>query len=192
MLKLAVYLNDPSTHAFSTPALSLAGARGLEPIPAACHFWHHIWSHFSKQKRKGVSNHINYANFCVLQHSTKQFSTVIYWLLLSWSDLSDWLTECDWLMFKKTLGTGGKNGGWTVKNAKESCLWLATSRHKQTGNGELKGGQLFQIKAHGRRWGQCQWRSLQSGSKQATLHHHHYHPAASITGHGPAARRSNA
>lgn len=71
-------------------------------------------------------------------------------------------------------------------------LWLATSRHKQTGNGELKWGQLFQIKTHGRRWGQCQWRSLQSGSKQAALHHHHYHPAASITGHGPAAHSSDA
>lgn len=45
---------------------------------------------------------------------------------------------------------------------------------------------------HGRRWGQCQWRSLQSGSKQAALHHHHYHPAASITGHGPAAHSSDA
>lgn len=33
---------------------------------------------------------------------------------------------------------------------------------------------------------------LQSGSGEATLHHDHYHPAASITGQTPAAYRGNA
>lgn len=42
--------------------------------------------------------------------------------------------------------------------------------------------QLFQIKTNGRHLGQCQQRSLQSGSKQATLHH--YHPTLQLQGIG--------
>lgn len=118
--------------------------------------------------------------------------------LKSCSVLAECMTKCDWPKFEKRLGSGGKNDIKLSEKKRKQIFWKWKIRvwfmigHKQTGNGELKWGQLFQIKAHGRHWGQCQWSGLKSGSLQATLHHHHYHHAASITGHGPEAHRSDA